>query len=544
MATSTQSRLGDVYGDGFRPIEAFTLENQNAVRNLAIALIENHGFSDGGALALAQAVADPSAVREQLGAPDEIKVFGGRLLTVTARISVFSAVLHVTNGRVMGATSYPASESDGDGTQPTYRPERDLTSPSGRELVLSGGTRARVVAALEAADSELLAQNDWEESIRMNGVFAPITTTVLQIETADGGPVWVLSAVDGSSRVASCHRILGLHPSDPVYGAMSEPCVSCGQLQQIMSVLHRSREDVVLGDIEMARAATLPATIVIGFRPDHVGCGGLVDALDEYVALLHLEPPAPWSGPARDNKIAASVIDALRGADVLDEARALWFAGMASATAGAASGLSEHCDERPADVVKTLTVASDTAAGHAVGLGLENVYELDEFWATSCSGRDVDDILDGALDELDGGAPGASATELASLASYHLTVHGGLCTQEPGSAEIRDIKTGLTRPVDKREPRAVVGAMLTCEHGLRALHRAIVDGRAGQPPQQINDDGTLAVKPNGELAGAMTNFWLRTVFRERPANPTENEPPTSPRQLCLAAIRRFRRHRG
>jgi hypothetical protein len=57
-------------------------------------------------------------------------------------------------------------------------------------------------------------------------------------------------------------------------------------------------------------------------------------------------------------------------------------------------------------------------------------------WAAT--GRDPDDVLDAALAEFDQGSPGASAFELAAVASHHLTVHGALGTQEPGShADVR-----------------------------------------------------------------------------------------------------------
>jgi hypothetical protein len=82
--------------------------------------------------------------------------------------------------------------------------------------------------------------------------------------------------------------------------------------------------------------------------------------------------------------------------------------------------------------------------------------------------------------------------------------------------------------------------MTLTEHGLRALHRAIVDGRAGRQPQQINADGTLAVNANGEAIGAMTNFWMRTEFRDRPTATTQNEPAPTPRHRYLRAVAVFR----
>src|SRR4051794_13330679 len=38
----------------------------------------------------------------------------------------------------------------------------------------------------------------------------------------------------------------------------------------------------------------------------------------------------------------------------------------------------------------------------------------------------------------------------------------------------------------------------------------------------------------------MTNFWLRTEFRERPARAAQTAPAATPRQRYVAAIARFR----
>jgi hypothetical protein len=568
--------------DGFtRPIQAFVVAKTSAVQNLARALVEQYGFSEGGAGAIAQAVADPSAVRKQLAAPDETTVFGGTLLTVSTRASSLAMVPHVTNGRVIGATPYPASDSSGATAEPKYWPERDLTSDGGGELILAGGTRRRVKEALTIADTELLAHNKWEESIRTNGVFAPVTAAVLKVETEDGEDTWTLSAVDGSSRIASCHRILGLDPGDPLYGPLAEFRHARGRVAELMSVVNRSLAEVTASELELARAATVPATIVIGFRPDQPGSGDLVDALDEYVALLHLEPPTPWAAPARDNKIADSVIDALREANVLDDAHAFWFAGMLSPEEAAAAGLSIESDVRAAEVLRAMTASSASPAGKAIGRGirrrslrqrakrppraevaaslalrayatanvnrrkvatslLQDVYMLDEWWSDDwkVTGRSPDEILEDALDEVTTGIIGPNTIELAALASYHLTVFGSLATQEGGSGPITDSATGRVRARDKRDPRAVFGAMLTTHHGIFALYQAIHDGRVGISPLQVNEDSQVALTVNGEPVGPMNNFWMRTVFRDNGgATVTETGGATTPRQQLAAAIR-------
>jgi hypothetical protein len=171
---------------------------------------------------------------------------------------------------------------------------------------------------------------------------------------------------------------------------------------------------------------------------------------------------------------------------------------------------------------------------------LEDIYVLDEFWNEdwAVTGRDPDEIRDAALLEVEADTAGPNTVELAALASYHLTTFGSLGTQEPGAGHIRDPLTGLERPRDKREPKAVFGAMLATPHGVNALHRAIVDGRNGVPPRQINEDGSIALTVNNDPVGPMTNFSMRTVFRESAGTPaTQTSEPASPRQQLATAVR-------
>ncbi len=555
-----------------RPIEPFSVAKQTAVRALAKAL-EERWFSADGAMAVAQAVADPSAVRRQLQAPEEVKVFGGTLLTVSTRISALALVVHVTNGRVVGATPYPASDSTSDGSA-KFWPERDLkTNPDGAsELLLEAGSRERMTDALELADIELAAHNSWEASIRANGVFAPVTVAAMTVATTKDSSA-VLTAVDGSSRVASCHRILEIAPTDPLYGSLANPRNARGRLQELMNVLVRPRQDVNVEELERARAATLPATIVIGFRPDRSDGASLVDALDEYVALLHLEPPTPWAVPARENKVADAVIDSLRDVGEIDEERAAWFAGMVSPGDAIAAGFTAHADERAVEIFHTLSEPADTPCGKAVGVGikrlslqerasrtpkaqaaaslalrsyataninrrrvattlLQRVFLLEDFWRKDweVTHRDPDEILEAALKDLDEDEVGASTLELGALAAYHLTVAGALGAEEAGS----EASDGTQRrPADKREPRRVLGAMLSSEQGLYALHRAIVDGRKGEAPLQVDEEGEVALTVNDEPVGPMTNFWLRGTFRPRA---TKGTKPTAPAPTPLQRL--------
>jgi hypothetical protein len=83
--------------------------------------------------------------------------------------------------------------------------------------------------------------------------------------------------------------------------------------------------------------------------------------------------------------------------------------------------------------------------------------------------------------------------------------------------------------------------MMRSEHGIHALHRAIVDGRTGGAPQQVEPDGTVSTTVNDVPVGRMNNFWLRTMFRDQPATVTQHDRPASPLQRLTSAFDNLKR---
>jgi hypothetical protein len=534
------------------PVEPFRLAKTAAVASFQKQLEEKMHLSPSAAAALASSIDDPGDGRRQLQSPGRVRVPGGTLRTITGRISALSVVPHLVNGRVVGATPYPASVHAGH-TRTKFWAERDLESANG-ELILGARSKQDVVDALADTARELLAQNDLTDSVREIGVFLPITVVALTIRTKDEATKTVMSAVEGSSRTATTHRIVGISGGDVVYGSLADYRNARGRMQELMAKLSLPLDAVTADDLAMARAASIPASFIVGFEPDRPEVD-LVDALDEYVAFLHLDPPKEWTEPAKENKLADAVVDELAAVAELSDAEAEWFAGMLAPDAARAQNLPGAADERAARILRKLTAGAHTPAGAAVGRGtkrftlqtrasrnpkslaaaslalrafpsarkatttiLARTWSFRAFWASpwKATKRTPEELRDAALIEVNEGNPGASTLELAARATYYLVTSGALGTEEPGS-HVKTIDGGSSRPADKRVPARLLEAVVQTPQGVHYLYQAVVNGRLGAQPPRVDSRGIVVMSAAGSPIVA-TNGWMREAFRSLSAS--------------------------
>ena len=529
------------------PVEPFHLAKTTAVAAFQKQLEEKMGLSPAAAAALAWSIDDPGEGRRQLQTPGRVRVPGGTLRTINGRISALSVVPHLVNGRVVGATPYPASVHAGH-PRTKFWAERDLTATKA-ELLLRADSKQDVVDALTDTARELLAQNDLTDSVREIGVFFPITVVALTIETNDGTKKAVMSALEGSSRTAATHRIIGITAADLVYGSLSDHRAARGQMQELMAKLALPLDAVTPDDLAMARAASIPATFVVGFEPDRSDVD-LVDALDEYVAFLHLDPPKEWTEPAKENKLADAVVDELAAVGEITDVEVEWFAGMLAPEEARSERLPATADERAARILRKLTAEAHTAAGAAVGRGtrrftlqarasrnpkslaaaslalrafpsarkatttiLARTWSYRPFWAPTwkATKRTLEELRDAALIEVSQANAGAAALELAVRATYYLVTSGALGTEEPGS-HVKTVDGGGSRPADKRVPARLLEAVLETAQGIHFLYQAGVNGRLGAQPPRVDERGIIVMSAAGSPIVA-TNGWMRETFR-------------------------------
>jgi hypothetical protein len=582
---ATPDTSGTSYGSfeerNIRPIQAIAPPPRTtAVARVAERLERELSHSREAAIAIAEAVEDPRTAREQLSRLSRIPVRGGTLYALDTRVNAMRMMIDPTNPRTVGATDYPASAVRA--ARAKYWVPRDLTVDPTRpaELRLNAGSPQDVMDALDDAKSVLRNENPLAASIAVNGVFFPLIVMPWIIVTEDDGaqPMAVLVARDGSSRLNGAQENLGIAPSDPLYGPVSDPRRSRSSVKEVSDIVHRRQDEISSEDAAKAHSLMVPARIIVAYEPDPGSEVDLLDVVDELVALVHLDRPTPWSPPSEANKRSDIVLGELVEEGVLSRRQAEYFAGMVDRTRAHQVGLATRSDERAAEILHFFASDTQTAVGKAISRGIRGLtraakvtkedkskiftplilrghhwasanlrksaestlpraYIMPAFWDRpwSITNRTPEELRDAALREVHSGHPGRSALELTALGVFWLGVYGGLGRESYG-------QSGNTEP-DNRSPNAVLALVMSREHGIHVLYQAIVDGRADQPPRRVDEQGNLAPDGTG-MVPAVTNAWLRETFRVKPAttkpgsNPNWGRPtPAEQLQRSVQSIR-------
>src|SRR5205085_5012106 len=170
--------------------------------------------------AIANAVVDPSVVRRAINDPnnrhlEEIAVPGGVLLGIRTTVWSRRVMPDPRNPRIGPSRRHPFAVDPGAGGEDSrFRPVPEPRSPDGKpetvpELVVDIDSRHHLEWASAQATKYVLAENDWRDSIRSQGVMEAVWLVVTTYQHADGSaPVTVLNTSEGSSRATGVHNIL------------------------------------------------------------------------------------------------------------------------------------------------------------------------------------------------------------------------------------------------------------------------------------------------------------------------------------------------
>lgn len=133
-------------------------------------------------------------------------------------------------------------------------------------------------------------------------------------------------------------------------------------------------------------------------------------------------------------------------------------------------------------------------------------------------------MLATGLVELGAGGPGPAAKELAVRGAFWLTRYSAL---QKSSRR------------DTRFAEELLEDVCTSDHGLRVLHRAITDGRAGTIPRRVREDGSILTTADGSTQ-PMDDGWLRETFPPRADEPVATgggaEPDWTPEEELRTRI--------
>ncbi len=526
-----------------------------ARQRLADALAERHLHDEASAMAIARAVVDPTRTRIALNVPINERVPGGTLHMVHVDVWPPAVTPSPINPRAAGDRPFPAGAAADPRTGRFRRPlvaaSCDVTGAP--ILSLEVEDQEHVVETLQKSMDVLMSTAEkLIADLPIQGVMRPITVVPLRITHTDGEPdLTVATSPDGSSRTTIAWGHWGLDTAAEVYRNDDRKLG-----QRISRVEGLTDKDAsLLTDEERAllRLATMPAEIIVGYTPDPGSTTTFSQAVEAWVAAIHIDPPRPWGTSADLDTKASTILAAFAeqagwSVDYLD-----YIAGMLTPDEAIGAGFRPEIDARAVEIIAVLgddeymKILND-GLRRLVGGGrrprrperleplvelmlrplrgiatpaevsvarviLANLRDMAEWnrrgWRPSSldldslrgsAGSELEDASSGREDYEEAGLVGVFVLELTFMAAFWLARFGGLRRQ-----------THRGEGSDDREPQHLLRAMMNSQYGLDILKKIIEDGRAGRAPRGIRPDGSIAMNATGEEILVSTE-WLKEAF--------------------------------
>ena len=541
-----------------RPVEVLPdYAPMPARKGLAERLVGAFGLSQSAAMAIANAVVDPSAVRKGIGGDvdpvyERIAVSGGTIKGIRTRVFARKTMPDPRNPRALPARKHPFAVAPGTGKEDSkFRPLPEPRTPAGApptaaELSVEVENRHHLAWASQHAAEYVRATNDWSMSIRYQGVMeAPWYVATTYKHTDGTNPVTVLVTAEGSSRETAVHDILGLRSSDVPYDDADG---------KFRSNLRRLNESLRTGtatqdDLAALRCETIPALIIVGFEPYSAGSVGFPTALKSLVALRHVDPPTPWSEGPENESLADEVLDELERRDLVTPTEAAYYAGSITKEEACAAHLPDDASLRAAFIIRLFTntdprireairvAVTSQSTRKNVNQGLLNALatalilravsddpaRIDQIrrylrkaygkavhstgWDPT--GRDTDALVTEALAEVRAAAtagrsddPGPATLELSIRSAFPLIVDGRL-SGDRGTV-------GNAQP-DRRTPGEVLDTMRQSPQGIMQLGQALRDHSAGRAMRMVDETGKVVEDTDGHPK-VINDTYLRGEF--------------------------------
>lgn len=541
-----------------RPVERLPeYASAQARRALGDKLGEAFGLSAASASAIAIAVVDPSAVRKAIGDTrdpevERIAVPGGTLFGIRTTVWSRRVMPDPRNPRTLPSRRHPFAVDPGTGGEDAkFRPVPEPRSPNeanpqAAELLVEIESRHHLNWAAQHAASYVLAENDWRDSIRSQGVMEAVWLVPTTYAAQDGTePVTALTTAEGSSRVTAVHKELGVRSADVPYDDNETG------LRWHYRKLNQAFESGPSGaDLIALRCERIPALILVGFRPHASGKTGFPTAVKSYVALRHVDYPKPWGEGPENESLADEVLDEMYRRELISGTERGYYAGACTRAEARAAHLPDDPAARAAMIVRLLTnpdpqyaeairvavtsqstrkrITTKLANELATALVLRAVagepaktdqirrYMRHAFGksvhraAWSPTGRDAETLVkeavaevrraiaDGAVDE-----PGPASLELAVRAAYPLVVSSRLNA---------DRGTANNSQPDRRTPGEVLDAMRQTPQGIYQLGQALRDFAEDRPIRAVDDSGEIKKLEDGSGEQTVNDIYLRGEF--------------------------------
>jgi hypothetical protein len=545
--------LADSIHEGRRPTRIDNPPSKGEIKKLRERL-STFGRKEGRALTeemcvfLSEHVIAPASVRAQLQRPSVRPSPSGNLEIIYATVLVDALIPDPGNGRVVGATAWPAADKSPDQTLKLWAPSDVHVHPeSSCEVLVQADNVTEFKRVMEDVATKTKQLNpNMRIKIERDGILDPLLCQLVHVQTADGFSGAALVTRDGSTRASFAKEIHAAMPYDALFGDVRD---LEARRQRWLEMKHRYESpasELTPSEMHQLRTFLVDVMIVIGFTP-HTEGATVLDAVEDIVRRTHVETSYPWTQVAQDNNQADQVLGSLRNAGVIDGDQFLLYGGKLSRDDRIAKGLPGEPDVLLADLLRTFGAtgtARETQKLHDVirtvtyggqvrtaqkatwsgSLALRQFYVegrslqsanttlaeslrveaiWDEQWENTT--RSPAELRAAALAELERNSePGPSARELLVKASGHLAAQGWMRAQISGGRNLER---------DQRQPNVVLDAMHRTPQGIYVLAEALAAGRRGAEARALDQAGEIVERAGGD-ATPLSNEWIRRTFKE------------------------------
>ncbi|MDT0613613.1 hypothetical protein [Streptomyces lancefieldiae] len=544
-----------------------------ARRKAAEKLVDTFDLAPDAAACVANAVVDPAELRRSIETPTALAITGGTLLAVRARVWTRRTLPDIRNPRIGDARRHPIAIEPGTDEESRFAPVDDPTS-SGitPHLEVEVESAEHMAWASALAARAVLDANDWRYSIRNQGVLTEVWLVANRYRhTAEESPdLWAMTTAEGSSRTTAAHDLLGDGNSVDVVVKAESDTFMRGRIKELNTAFEQGP---TVKQSEALRCETMPALILVGYRPLPGGPDRFSSAVKSLVALRHVDAPKEWGEGPELESLADEALTVMEDRGILTPLRRRWLAGAISRSQAKTAHLPTDPAIRAAEIIALFT-SNDQAVRDAIrdavtrqstrkritknvrvklavalivrsvageGASPDRVRRYMQHGFVSVrdnhfnpTHRDADAVLGDALREFDAdpaGMPGQARLELAARAAYPLIATLSLWADRGTSNN--------PNADDRRRPGEVIDTMLTSRLGIQQLHRAIVDHNDGRAAlRAVNEDGTIRLTDDRAQDQTLSDVYLRSTFPKAgsPARPTSMDTPDDALRDAAAAF--------
>jgi hypothetical protein len=299
------------------------------------------GFTESAARYVADATVDPSAARKFIGEPEtpnfEVRRTPiGIVKGIPVEVWATRVMPDPRNPRTSPEKKHPFAVDPGTGdASRRYAPipdPRSAESPGAPELLVAIEGRDHLASAHSLAADYVAKHNDWEDSIRNQGVMEPIWLAATTYRHADGSPDAIaVTTVDGSSRLTAVHKILRDKSADFLKFRSADVPYRGDDDPKFRADLRRMTDWIESEGLDDSRSAVLrnvvvPAFVIVGFESERPGTT-FHTAVKSLVALRHVDPPTPWGTGPEHESLADEVVEQLEAAMLITPEEAKYLRG-------------------------------------------------------------------------------------------------------------------------------------------------------------------------------------------------------------------------